>query len=88
MTKRGLNYFTLKLSHRVPFNWPGKKSFEWVELLNFVSVRAMNFKYSSDAPIFGTLCSEEHKFFLERVRTNKNDVELATDKIDAILKSR
>jgi hypothetical protein len=53
----------------------------------FVFARAMNFKYSPDAPMFGTRRSEHHENF-ERARTDTTDVELATDGTDAILKSR
>jgi hypothetical protein len=49
----------------------------------------MNFKYSPDAPIFGTRRSEHHKNFgRARIDKNKNDVALATDGTDAILKSQ
>jgi hypothetical protein len=47
----------------------------------------MNFKYSRTHRFSEQLCSEHHEN-LGRARINKNDVELATDGTDAILKLR
>jgi hypothetical protein len=46
----------------------------------FMFARAANFKYSPDAPIFGTQRSEYHENLgRARIDKNENDVALATD---------
>jgi hypothetical protein len=67
----------------------GTKSSKWVGFLNFVFMRAMNFKYSPDAPIFRTTLFRTSRKFgkspdrYNRCRThdrrNKCDIEIAID---------
>jgi hypothetical protein len=77
------------LSRRVQFNLLGIKIVQVVRASEFGFTRAMNFKYSPDAPIFGTRRSEHYENLGRAwINNNKNDVALATDGTNAILKSR
>jgi hypothetical protein len=75
------------LSRRVLINLFGIKSSQWVGLPNSYSRKRWILSNHRTHRFLEQRCSEHHEN-LGRARINKNDVELAINETDAILKSR
>jgi hypothetical protein len=82
-------FYTEYFSRRVQINLPGIKIIRVSRASEFVFARTMNFNNHRTHRLSEQLRSEHHENF-GRARTdkNKNDVALAIDETDTILKSR